>query len=184
MRDPWRHQHSVEPHIAVSFSAPLWTKSKWLNMTIESYTYCRDPAISPFDDSKPLVIFDGKCVLCSSGVQWMIARDPRGETRFAAIQESVPRALYVHYGLDPDAFDTFMVLVEGRPYLRWSGVLAAGRQLPGVWKWLAMAGRIVPDFIGDALYDFVQRNRIGWFGARESCLVPDEATRGRFLTLA
>ncbi len=147
----------------------------------EPYAYRNDSSVPSFNDSKPLVIFDGECVLCSAGVQWMIERDPDGETMMAAIQGPVPCALYVHYGLDPDAFDSFMVLRDGVPYLRWRGVCAAARLLPAPWKWFGFAGRVVPDFIGDALYDFVQRNRIGWFGKRDSCLIPDGAVRSRFL---
>ncbi len=147
----------------------------------QPFTYRNDPNVPPFDDTKPLVIFDGECVLCSSGVQWMIARDPKGETRFAAIQEPVPRALYAHYGLDAQAFDTFMVLKDGTPYLRWRGLCAAARLMPAPWKWLGALGRIAPDFIGDPIYDFIQRNRIGWFGARDTCFMPDAASARRFL---
>ena len=35
------------------------------------YSYRADPAVPRFDDSEALIIFDGHCVLCSSGVQWM-----------------------------------------------------------------------------------------------------------------
>ena len=146
-----------------------------------SYSYRHDTDVPDFDDSKPLVIFDGDCILCSSGVQWMIKRDPHGASVFAAIQEAAPRGLYRHYGLDPDAFDTFMVLKDGEPYLRWRGVLAAAGLLPAPWRWLGAIGRIVPDVIGDAIYDWVQRNRIGWFGARETCFTLDEVMRCRFL---
>lgn len=150
----------------------------------QPYSYRNDPAVPSFDDSKPLVIFDGHCVLCSSGVQWMLARDPKGEARFAAISEPVPHALYRHYGLDPVAFDTFMVLTDGVPHLRWRGLCAAARLMPAPWKWLGIAGRMVPGFIGDAIYDFVQRNRIGWFGARDVCFAPDGDIRRRFLATA
>ncbi|MEO1136378.1 MAG: DCC1-like thiol-disulfide oxidoreductase family protein [Pseudomonadota bacterium] len=146
------------------------------------YSYASDPDVPSFDDSKPLIIFDGYCALCSSGVQWMMARDPEGEAVFAAISDDLPRALYLHYGLDPDVFDTFMVLHEGVPHLRWKGLSAAARVMPAPWKWLGSVGRIVPDFIGDAIYDFVQRNRIGWFGARETCFIPDEKSAMRFLS--
>lgn len=145
------------------------------------YSYRADPAVPAFDDTAPLLIFDGECVLCSSGVQWMLARDPGGKTRFAAIQDDVPRALYRHYGLDAERFDTFMVLKDGRPYVRWAGALAAARTLPPPWAWLGTLGRVVPGFIGDALYDFIQRNRIGWFGRRETCFAPIGGARRRFL---
>jgi predicted DCC family thiol-disulfide oxidoreductase YuxK len=145
------------------------------------YSYRADPDVPRFDDGKPLVVFDGMCVLCSRGVQWMVTRDPRGSSRFATIQSAVPRALYHHYGLDPDRFDTFMVLADGRPYLRYAGVLAAARTMPAPWWWLGEAGRIVPRFIGNRIYDWVQRNRFRWFGRRDVCVMPSEVGAARVL---
>lgn len=150
----------------------------------ENFSYRNDSNVPPFEDTAPILIFDGACVLCSSGVQWMLARDPEGDTRFAAIQEEIPRALYAHYGLDADQFDTFMVLADGAPHLKWSGLLAAARTLPAPWSWLGQAGRLIPAFIGDAIYDVVQRNRIAWIGRRKSCFVPGPSHHRRFLTVA
>jgi len=146
-----------------------------------AHSYRGDEAVPWFDDTQPLVIFDGHCALCSSGVLWMLARDPHGTSRFAVIQDPLPRALYAHYGLDADAFDTFMVLTDGVPHLRWRGVVAAGRTLPRPWRWLATAASLVPAVIGDRIYDFVQRNRIAWFGGRDACLRPDAELAKRFL---
>jgi predicted DCC family thiol-disulfide oxidoreductase YuxK len=145
------------------------------------YSYRSDPAVPKFDDSQPLLIFDGLCVLCSSGVQWMLTRDPKGHSRFAVIQDPLPQALYRHYGLDADRFDTFMVLSDGIAHLRWQGVLAAARSLPAPWRWLGQAGRIVPSLLGDPLYDVVQRNRLTWFGSRAACYAPAPSVNGRFL---
>ena len=146
------------------------------------YSYRRDTSVPAFDDGSPIVIFDGLCVLCSTGVQWMVARDREGTSRFAAIQDAIPQALYRHYGLDANAFDTFMVLAGGIAYTRWAGVLAAGRTMPAPWRWLAVFGRVLPDALGDPLYDWVQRNRMGWFGTRPVCLRPDAGQRSRFLS--
>ncbi len=153
-----------------------------VSMQQRPYSYRDDAAVPAFDDSAPLVIFDGHCVLCSSGVQFMLKRDPHGTTRFAAIQEPVPRALYGHYGLDADRFDTFMVLKNGVPHTKWDGVLAAARTLPPPWNWLGNLGRLMPNAIGDRLYDWVQRNRIRWFGKRDACFLPDERVRPRLLS--
>jgi len=146
-----------------------------------AYSYRDDPAVPKFDDASPIVIFDGHCVLCSSGVQWMLNRDPSGSSRFAVIQDPLPRALYRHYGLDPEVFDTFMVLSEGIPHTRWAGALAAVRTMPQPWRALAIAGRLIPDAVGDRFYDWVQRNRFKWFGTRDACRRPSEAERARFL---
>lgn len=150
-------------------------------MTPAPYSYRADPAVPKFDDSWPLIIFDGHCVLCSSGIDWMLKRDPKGSSRFAAIQQPVPQALYQHYGLDAERFDTFMVLENGVPYTRWSGVLAAARTLPQPWRALGQLGDVVPSLIGDPLYDWVQRNRLRWFGSRATCRMPNAAEAHRFL---
>jgi len=150
-------------------------------MPAEPYSYRADPDVPAFDDTVPLVIFDGHCVLCSSGVQWMLARDPNGATHFGTIQSPLPQALYRHYRLDADRFDTFMVLSEGRAYMKWSGLLAAARTMPAPWWWLGEAGRIVPAVIGNIFYDWVQRNRLSWFGKRDVCLAPGEIGANRIL---
>lgn len=145
------------------------------------HSYRSDPSVPAFDDAEPLIIFDGLCVLCSGGVEWMLRHDPEGKSRFATIQSPVPQALYRHYGLDAARFDTFLVLADGVPHVRWDGVLAAGRTLPPPWRWLASLGRLVPRALGDRVYDWVQRNRIGWFGARDSCRVASPREALRFL---
>jgi len=148
---------------------------------ITPYSYRTDPDVPAFDDATPIVIFDGLCVLCSGGVDWMLKHDPNGTSRFAAIQQSVPRALYRHYGLDAAAFDTFMVLADGVLHTRWAGVCAAAQTLPQPWRALGTLGKVVPRAVGDRLYDWVQRNRLIWFGSRSLCRIPDPAEAKRFL---
>lgn len=86
-----------------------------------------------------------------------------------------------HYGLDAERFDTFMVLQNGVPHTKWSGVLAAAGTLPQPWRVLGHLGRVVPNAIGDPLYDWVQRNRLRWFGSRATCRIPNAAEVHRFL---
>lgn len=151
-------------------------------MDATAYSYRSDPNVPAFDDTRPIVIFDGLCVLCSSGVQWMLDRDPGGDTCFTVIQDPLAQAIYRHYGLDPETFDTFMVLRNGLPYMRWAGILAAARTLPQPWWALGIVGRVVPDFVGDRIYDWVQRNRLKWFGERTSCRRPNAGETSRFLS--
>ncbi|MFZ5617973.1 MAG: thiol-disulfide oxidoreductase DCC family protein [Pseudomonadota bacterium] len=150
-------------------------------MNQTAYSYRADQSVPWFDDAAPLFIFDGMCVLCSSGVQWMLKHDPNGKTRFIAVQSPLARAIYAHYGLDPDAFDTFMVLKNGVSYLRYRGWLEAAKTMPAPWRQLGFIGHAVPASIGDAIYDVIQKNRFRWFGRRKACLAPGPATRARFL---
>jgi len=150
-------------------------------MNRQPFSYRTDPTVPAFDDSEPLFIFDGVCVLCSEGVKWVMRCDPKGSSKFITVQSPLARALYAHYEIDPDEFDTFMLLKDGRPYYRYRGWLETAKIMPAPWKWLGYAGHILPEFIGDFFYDIIQRNRYDWFGKRETCLVPDAATVARFL---
>lgn len=145
------------------------------------YSYRDDPDVPAFDDAQPIFIFDGFCVLCSSGVQWMIRRDPDGKTRFLAIQSPLARAIYAHYGLDPDHFDTFLLLKDGIAHAKWRGWIEAAKTMPAPWRLLGLTGSLAPRVIGDAVYDVIQTNRFNWFGTRRTCLAPDAAIKDRFL---
>jgi predicted DCC family thiol-disulfide oxidoreductase YuxK len=147
----------------------------------QAYSYRADPAVPKFDDGRPLLIFDGMCVLCSSGVQFMLRHDRNKACCFAVIQSPVPQGLYLHYGLDATRFNTFMVLVDGAPHTKWQGLLAAAKLMGGVWKPLGVIGGLMPSFLGNWIYDVVQNNRLSWFGSRDACYMPTEIERQRFL---
>jgi predicted DCC family thiol-disulfide oxidoreductase YuxK len=42
-------------------------------------------------------------------------------------------------------------------------------------------GRLLPRPVRDWLYGIVARNRLRWFGRRETCYLPDPAEADRFL---
>ena len=144
------------------------------------YSYRADPNVPPFDDARPLIIFDGMCVLCAGGVQWMLARDPDGPSRFAAIQEPIPQALYRHFGLDTAEFETNLVLIDGRAYAKLDTVAAAAERLGGGWRLLGVL-RAIPRPIADWLYDRIAHNRYRLFGRTEHCMMPPPEWRERFI---
>jgi predicted DCC family thiol-disulfide oxidoreductase YuxK len=138
-----------------------------------AYSYRDDPAVPAFADDRPLFVFDGVCVLCSSGVRWLIRRDPAGRFRFATAQSPLGRAIYAHYGIDMD--ETYLLLDEGRVYVRSDGYLRVAAILGGAWRWLAVPARLIPRALCDAAYDLVARHRYRWFGKTDYCaLIPSE----------
>ena len=71
-----------------------------------------------------------------------------------------------------------MVVVDPRGlWTESSAVLAGLRAIGGGWRGLSVFGSIVPRFIRDAMYRFVARRRIGWFGTADACSLPGEASR-------
>ena len=130
--------------------------------------------------TSPVILFDGVCNLCSRAVSFVIARDPQGRFRFAALQSAPARHLLRQHGL-PTAELSTVVLVDGeRTYTKSDAVLRIVRRLSFPWP-LLVVGRLVPRPLRDAAYDWVARNRFEWFGRRRTCLVPTAELRARFL---
>ncbi|HEY6816791.1 MAG TPA: DCC1-like thiol-disulfide oxidoreductase family protein [Croceibacterium sp.] len=144
----------------------------------QSYSYRSDPAVPPFDDSRPLFIFDGICVLCSGGVGWIMRHDPHARIAFTDAQGPVGQAIYRHYGLDFD--DTYLFLAEGQPHTLIEGYFEVARVLGGVWR-LAGVFRLIPRPLRDAFYRLVARNRYRWFGTAGHCALLTPEQRARLL---
>ena len=100
--------------------------------------------------------------------------------RLDAREKTLGRALYVHYGLDPENYETNILLVDGVALIKAEGSirLAVGLGLP--WS-LAGILRALPRRLADTLYDGVARNRFRIFGRRESCYLPRAVDRERFI---
>ena len=69
---------------------------------------------------------------------------------------------------------------QGREYLRSGAALRIAMLLRFPLPLLA-AGFALPPFIRNAIYDWIARKRYRWFGKLETCFVPDEGLRDRFL---
>jgi predicted DCC family thiol-disulfide oxidoreductase YuxK len=146
----------------------------------EAFSYRRDPAVPPFPDDRPIIIFDGKCVLCSGFAQFVLRHDHRRRFRLLAAQTPLGEALYVHLGLDPKNYETNILLENGRAWFKSEGSIRMFERLGFPWS-LAAAGRLMPRGLRDRLYDVVARNRLRWFGVRETCLISAPGHDDRFL---
>ena len=82
------------------------------------YDYRADPAVPRFADDRPVIVFDGKCVLCSSFAQFILRKDRSARFRLLAAQSELGNALYRHFGLDPVRYETYVLLQEGKAYFR------------------------------------------------------------------
>ncbi|MDQ8163624.1 MAG: DCC1-like thiol-disulfide oxidoreductase family protein [Gemmatimonadota bacterium] len=123
-----------------------------------------------------LVLFDGVCGLCNHFVDALLTRDRAHRLRFAPLQGTTAAA-YTHHA---PAADT-VIVVEGPVVLmRSDAAITALTRLGGLWSFAALLG-VVPVSVRDAVYAFVARHRLAWFGTREACRLPTPAERAVFL---
>jgi predicted DCC family thiol-disulfide oxidoreductase YuxK len=128
----------------------------------------------------PVILFDGVCNYCNGMVNFLIRKDRKEILRFAALQSKAGQELLQQYKLPTTAFDTFILIEQGKVYKRSSAALRLYNKLPWYWKWTQVFW-IVPRFLRDAVYNLIARNRYKWFGKKEECMVPTEDVKSRFL---
>jgi predicted DCC family thiol-disulfide oxidoreductase YuxK len=127
-----------------------------------------------------IVVFDAKCLLCSSSVHFLLRHDHRGVFQFASMQGATGGALLAKAGLPVDDLQT-LLLVDGER--AWQYTAATLRIAHGLgWPWrCAWILWLVPAPLRDALYRIIARNRYRLFGSSESCLIPPRGQVARFL---
>ena len=124
----------------------------------------RDRPTQELDElAKLVVLFDGDCNLCDGLVGFVARRDRGKRLRFVPMSSLEGSALLAERGFAPGALDTFVVLAGERTLVRSDAALAIVRRLDGRWSWLRVA-RVLPRPLRDALYRWVARNRVAWFG--------------------
>ena len=125
---------------------------------------------------RPLFLFDGQCVLCSTGVKFIMRHDRDGTIDFASAQSPLGAALYKQFGIDPD--ETYLLVIGDRALGESDGYLEMCSILGGWWRVLRV-GRIIPRGLRDWAYRLVARNRYRWFGTSGQCelLTPEQRAR-------
>ena len=146
----------------------------------EPYSYRQDPAVPRFPDDRPIIIFDGHCALCSGWARFVLRHDRPGLYRLLPAQTPLGRALYRHYGLDPEDYETNILIAEGTAWFKSEGSIRMAEGLGFPWS-LARLLRILPLRLRDALYQSLARNRLRLFGRRDICYRAEPGQEHRFL---
>ncbi len=130
--------------------------------------------------SPAIILFDGVCNLCNGFVQFVIRHDQKSYFKFAALQSEAGHAVLQQVQFTNYAFDTVVLVENGKYYTRSTAALRILRHLSGGWS-LAYVAIILPAFLRDLIYAGLARNRYRWFGKQESCLLPTPELKLRFL---
>ncbi len=128
----------------------------------------------------PILLFDGVCNLCNGTVDFIMRHDRLGVVKLGSLQSRTGRELLTDAGL-PEDYDASLVLFEdGQVYTSSDAALRVARYLDAPWSWSGVL-RIVPRPLRDVVYRWVSRNRYQWFGKRDTCRLPTEEERARFI---
>ena len=128
---------------------------------------------------KYILLFDGVCNLCNSGVQFVIKRDPEGKFKFASLQSGTGEALLNKFGIPAEVINSFVLIEGDRYYLRSTAGLNVLKIIGGAWK-LFFVFIVIPAPLRDFVYTVIANSRYSIFGKRETCMIPTPDIKERF----
>ena len=124
----------------------------------------------------PIIFYDGLCGLCDRSVQFILRHDKRKIFRFASLQSG-----FAHQILgEKIRYDSFIYYENEQASYRSTAALLMFRKLGGVWS-LLFAFIIIPAIIRNGVYDYVAMNRYRWYGKFDTCKIPADDLKERFL---
>lgn len=131
-------------------------------------------------DGEFVILFDGVCNFCNSSVNFIIDNDKNNTFKFASLQSVSGREILLKFNLPVDSFST-LILTDGNTYYtRSSAALRIAKHLRFPYN-LFYTFIIVPPFIRNLFYDIIARNRYKWFGKRDTCRLPSQEERDKFI---
>lgn len=127
-----------------------------------------------------IVLFDGVCNLCNGFINWIIDRDPKKKLVFASLQSEKAKEQLNTFGFDTLYLNSIVVIKNGKIYKNSGAVLEIALTLGTPYS-LVYAFVIIPPFLRVWIYKFIAKNRYMWFGVSDSCRIPTEDIKDRFL---
>jgi len=142
----------------------------------------------PASVSNPIILYDGVCGLCNRLLRFVLKHDSQDRFRFASLQSDFAKRVLQRHGADLDDPNTmYVVLDHALPgehlASRSDAVVVAMQEFGGLWKVLSMTLRGLPGWLRNWAYNLLARNRYRIFGKYDSCPIPSEKDRGKFLDL-
>lgn len=147
---------------------------------LPAYSYRQDGNVPVFPDNKPLIVFDGVCIFCSGFAKFVLRQDRENRLNLCTAQSKLGHALYLHYGLDPENYETNIVIRDGRAHFKSDAFFEVMKILGGGWPLLALL-QVFPKRPRNWLYDRIARNRYKLFGKSDSCIVLPPEQRSKIL---
>jgi len=136
--------------------------------------------LDKIEDNRHIVIFDGVCKFCNKSVNFIIKRDPEGLFVFTPMQTDLAKELMKKYNISNVGIDTFLLIKNEKCYVFSNAALEIAKDLTGYWYFFN-AFKVLPTFIRDFFYKLFARYRYFLFGKEDTCIVPTDNMRSRYV---
>ncbi|MFZ1519998.1 MAG: thiol-disulfide oxidoreductase DCC family protein [Ignavibacteriaceae bacterium] len=131
-------------------------------------------------ENHSIILFDGVCNFCNYWVNFIIDRDKENRFKFAALQSEKGRELLEEYSLPTNDFDSFILVSNKKIYKKSLAAFEIAKNING-WPKILLLFRFLPSDFSDWVYSMVANNRYKFFGKKDSCRIPTEEEKTKFL---
>lgn len=129
---------------------------------------------------KKIILFDGVCNYCNDKINFIIKNDKQDVFRFVALQSETGQKIIRYLGID-NSIDSIVLYEPGYAYfIKSQAVFRIIKHLSSAVK-LLLVFNFVPTSIKNIFYDLIAKNRYNWYGKKESCMMPTEEVKRKFI---
>lgn len=131
--------------------------------------------------NKPIILFDGSCVLCNAWVNRLCKWDRKDKLRFARLDSKTGKEFFKERNLNPTELDSVVFWIPNEMYaLEAQATFELFKTLGGVFSILTIFN-LLPNFITRGAYRIIARNRYRWFGKLDVCPLPNTRYAHKFI---
>lgn len=129
---------------------------------------------------KKIVLFDGVCNYCNDKINFIIKNDKQDVFRFVALQSETGQKIIKYLGIDV-SIDSIILYEPGYAYfIKSEAVFRIIKHLSSSVK-ILLIFNFIPTSIKNIFYDIIAKNRYNWYGKKESCMMPTEDVKRKFI---
>lgn len=136
--------------------------------------------IDSLPKDKKIVLFDGVCNYCNDKINFIIKKDKHDIFRFVALQSETGQKIIKYLGIDT-SIDSIILYEPGYAYfIKSEAVFRIIKHLSSSVRFLLFFN-FIPTSIKNVFYDIIAKNRYNWYGKKESCMMPTEELKRKFI---
>jgi predicted DCC family thiol-disulfide oxidoreductase YuxK len=129
----------------------------------------------------PILLYDGTCHFCNKTVSLILRFEKAPVLMFAMIQSHLGEEIIGKAEARwKTKIDSIVLVDKKQIWIKSNAAIHVAKYLKFPFS-LARFLTFVPLSFRDYMYSWIAKNRYGWFGKSETCIVPDASIRSRFI---
>ena len=125
---------------------------------------------------KDIIVFDGVCIICNNFYKWVLKNDKRNHFMFTNIQSK-----FYNNNSYIDKSKDSIIVIRNNKILYESDAIKYIFKKTETQLLLRFILSIFPSVISNFIYRIIAKNRYSFFGKNDTCYIPTEEEKKKFI---